>query len=187
MTERVNYPNLNEKLVKQIQEMLRHEPQWFDMREWGTAESLSYQTAFKIPGAQNLLRDHEEPNYCETALCLAGTACLLSKRAVWKGWINHARKSLRPGVTKAENVKLHLKDESATWTEAGADALGLDSGIAGRLFHTDLWPAWVNDVVYDENVAKRAVVLLQALLDDQPFYSPDVAWLAAMMPAESTS
>lgn len=188
MTERVNYPGLNEKLVRQIQDMLGHNPKWFGMSTWGET-GVEYENdsdnpvAVKIPSATALLEDYKEPNYCETTLCLAGTACLITGLAKWEGYVKGFRKLLRAGRVKADEIQLRLEDKNyhGDFVYAGADALGVPHSTANILFYTSGWPVWVDEMTggwrKDSYERTGAILLLQALLDDQNIHNPDDAWL----------
>lgn len=190
MTTRVKYPDLNEDLVRTIQDMLSHRPQWFDMGHWGIVGDDQMEdgqiATLKLPGAKSLLKDYIEPNYCDTALCLAGTACLLNKTAAWWGHVNGEWKELRPGKVRAASVELRAVDEegqAVDFAVAGANALGLTWSQANSLFLSGCWPNWIYQFEYHRGLtvpeSQRAAILLQCLLDDQEWLNPDVEWLEA--------
>jgi len=185
---------MNKDMMRRVREHVLANPEHLEMDTWFSFPTVQHRELtmpldvleqFGPEAAGWLLTDAGTPAsshiHCGYAACLAGTAVVLA-------YADEQFPNGRP-------------EQESNWFQAGADALGLDSTQASRLFHTDSWPGWAfeedgdghlqEEFIDGHTEATMAALLLQLMIDDEDpwsiFTAPFLAasWLASPNHASS--
>lgn len=117
----------------------------------------------------------EQPTFCKTAACLAGTAALklMDPKDIFE------RVQIVVYDKSYENVigqewQWQINDSLNFW-EIGADLLGLSGQQADSLFYVDRWPWW-DDFTEIDSSLDQAIWLLENLLNGNIELQDNGSW-----------